>query len=480
MVANLWLLTCALVAAQPTSAWLLMPRLTRGQELVYRGTISEEALNSGVQFNRSYRLESRVFVLKSSPQSTDVAFYTIIKQRTGTERPQASDIGSARLELGHVNPQGRVTADPGLSMAIPLDGPATWECGAFVEFPKGAVGLNETWEVTEENRPVRIWRVVGTEVIGGMNCAKLHGLQQTADWDRPRADRAAWRRQDTVWVATRLGVACKVERIMERREPGHKEATQRSLVRYELHSDMQYPGELFEYRKRDILQARAFSDALAPLLPNPSQHGSRPFDVIEKRINYHLNNQPPTPYREAILQVKRRVEAAQRGESPPAVPSAESGFTPTPCTVGQQAPDFLVTNLLTKQSAQLRLFVGRPILLLFYSPQSATVGHVLRFVQAEQDQNGQRLTVLGLAMSDDAQAVRRQHSDLKLSFPILSGNGLGHSYAVEATPKLVVIDAAGIIRGSYVGWGPETALTVAEEIKHWIRVDGLPKSGSGR
>src|SRR5216117_3992855 len=83
MVANLCLLAYALVTAQAAdrSEWLLVPRLHHGQELVYRGSYAEEALGKGVQFSRSYRLESRVFVLDTPPRGLDVALQTVLKLR---------------------------------------------------------------------------------------------------------------------------------------------------------------------------------------------------------------------------------------------------------------------------------------------------------------------------------------------------------------------------------------------------------------
>jgi hypothetical protein len=71
-------------------------------------------------------------------------------------------------------------------------------------------------------------------------------------------------------------------------------------------------------------------------------------------------------------------------------------------------------------------------------------------------------------MSDDADKVLQQREELKLPFPTLSGQGLKHSYAVEATPKFVVLDGAGIVRGAYIGWGRETPGAIAGELKHWI------------
>jgi hypothetical protein len=477
MVANLCLLTCALVTAQAAdhSDWLLVPRLNRGQELVYRGSYAEEALGKGVHFSRSYRLESRVFVLETPPRGIDVALHTVLKLRTpradNSNEPEPS---SVRLELAHVDLQGRVTADHGVALSVPLDGPASVECGTFVEVPSGRITLKQSWEVLEANRPARRWRVLGTEMVNGTSCLKLEGLQQSEDWDRPRADRTAWRRRETVWLVPRLGVAAKVERTIERREPAHREVSLRSVTQYELQSDIQYPGQLFEDRRREILQAQKFNEAIAPLVPNPGKYGRKPFENLLVRIAHHLEDQPPTPYREAVLQVKRRAEAASRGESPPAAPMEDLSHAPTVAALNQPAPDFIVSNLLTKESTQLRRWLGRPMLMIFYHSGSMTAEQVLRFAQSVQDKYRQQVFVLGFAVSDDVERIKKQHSDLRLSLPIHSGKGLRHSYGVEATPKMVILDGAGVVRGNYIGWGPETSALVSEELQRWLRKESTP------
>jgi hypothetical protein len=73
--------------------------------------------------------------------------------------------------------------------------------------------------------------------------------------------------------------------------------------------------------------------------------------------------------------------------------------------------------------------------------------------------------VVGLAMSEDAEIVRKQREELHLTYPLLNGLGLRKSYAVEATPKLMVLDAEGVVRGEYVGWGQETAGNVLADLK---------------
>lgn len=472
MEATLCLLSCALVTAQPPAnrtEWQLAPRLNRGQELVYRGSFDEEVLGKGVQFKRGYRLENRVFVLDSPSGGLDVAFLTVFKLKSGQPvRGEEAAPSSVRLELARVDLQGKVTTDPSVSLALPSQGPATLEPGAFVEIPRGRVRAAETWETTETGRPPCTWKVAGTEVIAGTNCVRLECTQQSADWEQPRADQTAWRRREVVWLASRMGVAFRVERIMERREPARQEPTQRSVLRYELESAPQYPGQLFEDRRREILQARAFTDAILPLLPNPAKHGARPFDTVEAKIKHHIENQPPTPYREAIIQVRRRVEAARRGDPAPTPP--EDGPTPaTVATLGEKAPDFVTTNVHTRESARLHRFLGKPILLVFYSPTSMTVEEVLHFAQDLQEAHKKTVTVLGLAVSDDVALVRKQHEELGLGFPILSGKGLRLAYKVEDTPKLIVLDSAGVLRAQFAGWGPETPGGVGNEIKRWLR-----------
>jgi hypothetical protein len=39
---------------------------------------------------------------------------------------------------------------------------------------------------------------------------------------------------------------------------------------------------------------------------------------------------------------------------------------------------------------------------------------------------------------------------------------------VESTPKLVLIDANGIVRAAYTGWGREMPDEIGEELKRWL------------
>src|SRR5262249_13838349 len=174
MIAHLCLLSCAFAAAQSgdRTDWLLAPKLHQGQELVYRGAVSEIALGSAVEFNRSYRLEHRVFVLEKSARGLEVAFFTVLRLRLANkiDAGQDQDPSSVRLEIATVDARGKLMPPAGISFAVPLDGPATVECGAFVEFPDERVRIGRSWEVIEDSRPIRIWKLTGLDTINGSRC----------------------------------------------------------------------------------------------------------------------------------------------------------------------------------------------------------------------------------------------------------------------------------------------------------------------
>jgi peroxiredoxin len=485
MVATLYLLGCVLVPGQTITRpqppvrgaaparvapagrdWLLVPRLSRSQELVYRGGFMEEGHDGRVQFSQTYRLETRVFVLETPPRGAEVAVLTVLKHRpsAGGSSPSGEAAPtSVRLERAKVDLQGKLTAEPGVNLAVPLDGAPSLECGVFVALPGGRISVGQEWPAVEGDRPPLAWRAVGMEMVGGNNCIKLVGEQKSDDWDRPRVDRTAWHRQDTVWIAPHLGIAYKVEREIKRRNP---QGNQRSLLRLELDNHFQLSGEAGDSRRQEITQALAFRDSLTPLLAQPARYGQH-LTALLKKIDAHLNNHPDTPYRAAILQIKRRAEAAKRGETPPE-PIHETRPAPAVATLGELAPDFVATNLTAGGSLQLRRCMGKPTLLVFYHPASPTTPTVLRYAQQLLASYPQRLQVIGMSVSENVEVVRKQHAEMGLPFPVLSAGGLRGSFGVETTPKMILLDSANIVRGAYLGWARETPQEVLDELKRWL------------
>jgi hypothetical protein len=116
--------------------------------------------------------------------------------------------------------------------------------------------------------------------------------------------------------------------------------------------------------------------------------------------------------------------------------------------------------------------------MVFYNPAASTAEPLLTYAQRLSDQHAGRLVVLPLSVSDDSDMALRQREALKVTLPILSGSGLRISYAIETTPKMVLIDAAGIVRGSYLGWGREIPQDIAADLKTWMQVPVTRPTGA--
>ena len=87
-----------------------------------------------------------------------------------------------RLEQAKIDWQGRARALDKKLLEIPIQGPATLECGFFVPAPWTKVGRNSSWELSDPGSP-------GTPgggragIGGGVTCIKIAGLMQSEDWD---------------------------------------------------------------------------------------------------------------------------------------------------------------------------------------------------------------------------------------------------------------------------------------------------------
>src|SRR5207253_9863976 len=79
-VAPTFALFLGLTVSQPADAGgPLTARPTRGQELVYRGTFTEEARSATAPDRRAYDFEARTFVLDAGPAKAEVAFLTVLR-----------------------------------------------------------------------------------------------------------------------------------------------------------------------------------------------------------------------------------------------------------------------------------------------------------------------------------------------------------------------------------------------------------------
>ena len=467
MVSTLCLLTCALTTGQ-VSDWQLQPQLGRGQELVYTGSFTEDTLSPGVQFKRAYQIETKVFVVDATAQKFDLAFFTVVTAQSAKTAVEAGKKvvapSSVRLEVAPMDRRGKLQPAAAGSLMPPLEGPPTVECGAFVEVPKGRVGENAWWEVNEAGRTPRTWRVDGTETVSNVLCVRLVGIQRSEDWDTPRADRSAWQRRDTVWISPQFGLTYRFERVIERRNAARQEPSQRSVLSCTLESSLTYPGKLFEERHSEIEQARKYWQQTDGLLRDAEQNKAV-LEGLLKKIKQYCDAQPPTPYRKAVVQVQKRVEAALRGDTTPEQPTDDTTLTTPKAAVGQRVPDFVCTDLVTHDTQRLQRVLGKPVVVMFFNPSTETGQRVLRFGQTLSQSFPQTINIMPMAVTDDPDLVQKQHKEMQLPFSILDGSGLVQLFGVEALPRVVVLDAQGVVRAAYTGWGFQTSGEVTAQLK---------------
>jgi peroxiredoxin len=477
MPATLWVLSLILTPAQPprvpyasrSATYALAPRFQRGQEIAFVGSFREESRAAGVRHQRAYRIATRFFVLESGHKGAEVAVLTLVQDRSpDLIAPGGKEVktpASARMEKLVVGRLGKLGGVSQASLLVPVDGPPTLEVGPIIEVPSDRLKAGEAWETREPGRPAVAWQVAGRERVLERNCVKVVGLQQSDEWERGRADRGAWKRVESVWIDPSAGHAVRVERTIWQREPARREISSAGTLRLDLDSSMKKPAYLTEPSRVEIARALEFRKRALPLLPNPTAT-HKELVALQRRIAQYLQSYPATPYRDAVMAVKRIVDAACKGEVVTA--EGEASAEPAVARVGSPAPDFLVSEITGTGTARLSRWKGKPVMMVFYHPSSGTAGELLKFAGSVHARLGRHVYVVGMSVSDDAAAVLKQQSLLRVSFPVVHAAGLRKSYAIEATPTIVVIDSNGIVRGSYVGWGHQTGDEVMVELRRWL------------
>jgi hypothetical protein len=444
-------------------------KLKPGQELLFGGSFTEEARLGTVHYRRSYRLQTRLFVLKRDLVGVELVVLTAVHPQEQSAPPDAlgeRPSASIRLDTVWVSPEGEAVTGGDRPWVCPLDDLPTFEVGFFVPLPDGPLTSDRKWANEEPGRPLHHWRVTGVELVHGKRCWVVEGEQRSPEWDSPRADRRGWRRLDRVWLAADEGFAVRVERTIEKRAPAYVDTTHKCTLRYDLQSDLTYPGQLGNDRVEEITQTRFFQKQGAALAPQ-GLSAQRQLDTLLAQIDDHLQRVAPTPYRPALVQVRKEVEAVKRGAPPRGTPLSSPGKEEE-VQPANSSLDFLASSLPDEKTVRSREWRGKPTLLIFYRPQSDTSPGLLSFAQGLHD-NLKQLRVVGLPVSDDVDQVMKQREQYGLSFPLVKGNGLRTTCKVEATPKFVLLDETGSICASFLGWGEGIPTELALVLRRWLR-----------
>ncbi len=453
----------------PDRSVRIQPDWAAGMEWLYRGQITENFQSGQAEYARAYRLEARALALGNRQGNRTVAILTQLREKDAGRKNSGDQTATTILNVCTVNELGRLQEQEQSNQALPSGGLMV-ERGMFLEVPPGGIALGDVWETSEPGQPPTRWSAVGRETVQGVPSLKIEGEQMTPEWRLPRADRTAWHRTEIVWLGLRNGVATRVERTIERREPAREATSQKCVVRYDLDSSIQYPASLLAERVRDIDQVWNLTRASIPLI----RSGGTPeaFNIVCRKVDLLMDSSPATPYRSAVMQVKRSLESARKGELPPPV-LTNIGFT-TPAqpnsvagslAVGRPAPDFVAPFIYGGQgSATLKIWKDQPLLLAFIQPGTPVAEQVVIACKNWKQKAGDRLTVLLLPVKPESRPLERLVRDTSFKPQVLDGSGLRISYAVESTPRLVLMDSRHKCLGIYDGWGTEAQTECDQEI----------------
>jgi peroxiredoxin len=466
-----------LLAAPPEGA--AGPRLEKGLEVRWAGTFTEASFRPGVRAVRGYDVDTRLFVLDTGDHGADAILFTRVflkPDRTSADPPA----GIVRLELVRIDPQGKVRiipspADPDNPdpkarpwPPVQLQGLPAHEAGIFFEFPDKPLKPGLTWAREDPGRPIVNWKVADADSFHGQSALKLVAEQKTAGYYGERIRQAEWRRAETLSVVTGHGYAARLERVIEKRDTEAEELAFRSVLKLELDGKMTFSGRLYDYRREEGLHAAAFTAMLDRALATGGREGSKPFEAVTRRCRAYLSDHGinDTPYREAILAVRKRAESAAKGNLPPAPPPEETPAPADPLAVGKPIPDVTAPGITSSTSTKLSDHKGKPVLLVYFQPAAASGPSALKL--ADEMHARKLVTVVPLAIGDPKDA-KDLVGDLKATVPVYDGTGVYKIHGLQATPVFVVVDADGVVRQVTRGWGGETAATVTREAERWAK-----------
>jgi len=433
-------------------------RLEKGQEFVYRGIYSETVSRPGAKSTRNCDLECLIFILNTAPNATDAAFLTIQRtpKQTGKDLPPI-----ARMELAKVDELGRIKFTRKSSQPrLPPEQPPSLETRAFVELPASGVSGGLSWEAAEDGERPMTWTVAGVDHRSCGDCLRLIGRQQSDSWKRPGT--VGWQREDIVWLKLKGGYAVRIERRWNNRdedgEIGHRSVM---VMELETYNPATLPPSEDLARRTEIQHTQRFADEFDALMQSPgNRHG---YDPLLAQIQTHLKNRAPTTYREALLTLRRNVEAARNGERAPDL-AVMGNREPSPADAGELAPEMLLADTITGETVRLSRLSGQPVVLIFFKPNSPMVRHVLAYADDAKSAYAGKGHVVALAVSGEAGAIVQLRSQLRVKIPIHDGRNAVRLFAGESTPRIVILDKSGTIHSITPGWGGEYPERFAKEL----------------
>jgi peroxiredoxin len=142
-----------------------------------------------------------------------------------------------------------------------------------------------------------------------------------------------------------------------------------------------------------------------------------------------------------------------------------------PTLVGKDAPDFVLRSM-DGRNLRMSEFRGQVVLVNFWARwagDSRQEMPALDRINTTYSRAG--LVVLGVSVDEDLVRAHEFAAAMKVSYPILFDNGsaIGRDYLLQKMPMTILVDRAGVVRYSSVGFKRGDERAYLDQIRELLR-----------
>jgi peroxiredoxin len=150
---------------------------------------------------------------------------------------------------------------------------------------------------------------------------------------------------------------------------------------------------------------------------------------------------------------------------------AASSRAAAPTLVGKEAPDFVLKGL-DGRNLRMSEFRGQVVLVNFWARWAGDSRQEMPALdRINTTYNRAGLVVLGISIDEDLARAREFAGAMKVSYPVLfdTGSNLGRDYLLQQMPMTILVDRAGVVRYSNVGFKRGDERAYLDHIRELLR-----------
>jgi peroxiredoxin len=143
----------------------------------------------------------------------------------------------------------------------------------------------------------------------------------------------------------------------------------------------------------------------------------------------------------------------------------------TPTLVGREAPDFVLKGM-DGRNLRMSEFRGQVVLVNFWARWAGDSRQEMPALERiNTTYNRAGLVVLGVSIDSDLGRAREFAGAMKVSYPILfdTGSDIGRDYLLQKMPMTILVDRAGVVRYSNVGFKRGDERAYLDHIRELLR-----------